>query len=1521
MDVYVHGRRNGTSVSDSLWIIGGVTTVGTTGDSYFDFELYQSRITQSGSQFINVGPDEGHTAWTFNPNGTISSPGDLIVAASFSNTGLNSLEVRIWVKRTDVTGPNAVTPQRFNFTGVIDGGSSNSTYVYATISPKPGSGTIYTGFVNTAPTTASPWGQITSTENYTSDYSTNQLLEFSLNLTALGVDPGQIAGRTACDPAFQRFMAKTRSSSSFTSELKDYAGPNDFLGFPAATLDLGSNRVLCESEYPATVTVNVTNTSEYSNPTLSWTASNGGSISGTTSGTAITALTPGTYTVTAISYPGCPNIDQKSINLSIKPTPVINSSTPVSQSVCNNQATAPVSFTSGATLSGSPTSFTGTITYNYSNPDPTIGLPASATGLTSVPSFNAVNSGTATKTVVITVTPVLNGCLGTPVSLTYTIFPTPTVNAVTSATYCAGATVPAINFSSPTAGTVFSYTSTTNIGFGTTGSGNINSFTAVNTTTAPITATVTVRASINGCVGPAQLFTIRVNPSPTVNAISSVTYCHGATASPIVFGSNIVGSTFSYTSTANVGFATTASSTTGIASFVASNTTTAPISATVTVVATATGCSGPAQTFTVTVYPRPTVNAVTSATYCAGATVPAINFSSPVAGATFSYTSTADIGFGTTGTGNINSFTAINNSTAPVTATITVVASSGGCAGAAQTFTIRVNPSPVVGAISSVTYCNGATASAIPFNSSLSGTTFVYTSSANVGFPTSGTTTTGISSFVATNTTTAPITATVNVVGTANGCSGSAQVFTITVYPTPTVNAVTSATYCAGATVPAINFNSPVAGATFSYTSTADIGFGTAGTGNISSFTAINNTTAPITATITVVASANGCAGTPQTFTIRVNPSPVVSSVGSVTYCNGATASAINFSSPTAGTVFNYTSTVNVGFGTSGTGNIASFTAVNAGVSPVVALLTVTGTANGCTGPATSFSVTVNPSPVVNSVNNLTVCNGASVSAIPFSSPTAGTTFSYTVSNNIGFTTTATSVTGIASFVASNTTATPINATVTVVGTANGCSGPAQTFTIQVNPSPAVNTTATSATYTNGAIVPSITFTSATTGATFTYTSSVDIGFGTSGSGNIPSFTATNGTLTRLTATISVTATAAGCAGPATSLTITVLPNPPVANPDASTTAQGTPVSTTVLANDFANGNAGFPASTANVSVTVTSGPLHGSAVPQGNGTILYTPAAGYSGPDSYTYTICSITEPNLCATTTVSLQVIGAISAVPDASTTAQGTSVTTVVLSNDVVNSQPASATNVTVSVTTQPAHGTAVVNPSTGAVVYTPAAGYSGLDSYTYTICSTVQPSLCATTTVSLTVVGAISAQPDNSTTAQGTPVTTVVLANDNVNGSPASATNVTVSVTTQPAHGTAVVNPSTGEVVYTPAAGYSGLDSYTYTICSTVQPSLCATTTVSLTVVGAISAQPDNSTTAQGTPVTTVVLANDNVNGSPASATNVTVSVTTQPAHGTAVVNPSTGEVVYTPAAGYSGPDSYTYTICSTVQPSL
>jgi hypothetical protein len=38
----------------------------------------------------------------------------------------------------------------------------------------------------------------------------------------------------------------------------------------------------------------------------------------------------------------------------------------------------------------------------------------------------------------------------------------------------------------------------------------------------------------------------------------------------------------------------------------------------------------------------------------------------------------------------------------------------------------------------------------------------------------------------------------------------------------------------------------------------------------------VNTGSTPVTATISVTPSANGCPGTPQTFTITVNPTPTV---------------------------------------------------------------------------------------------------------------------------------------------------------------------------------------------------------------------------------------------------------------------------------------------------------------------------------------------------------------------------------------------------------------------------------------------------------------------------------------------------------------------------------------------------------------------------------------------------------------------------------------------------------------------
>ena len=95
---------------------------------------------------------------------------------------------------------------------------------------------------------------------------------------------------------------------------------------------------------------------------------------------------------------------------------------------------------------------------------------------------------------------------------------------------------------------------------------------------------------------------------------------------------------------------------------------------------------------------------------------------------------------------------------------------------------------------------------------------------------------------------------------------------------------------------------------------------------------------------------------------MKVNPIPSVNSVSNVSVCNNANGSAINFGSNVAGATYSWTSTANIGFGTSGTGNIPAYTATGA---PVTATVSVTAAASGCSGPVRNFTITVNPLPGV----------------------------------------------------------------------------------------------------------------------------------------------------------------------------------------------------------------------------------------------------------------------------------------------------------------------------------------------------------------------------------------------------------------------------------------------------------------------------------------------------------------------------------------------------------------------------
>ena len=208
-----------------------------------------------------------------------------------------------------------------------------------------------------------------------------------------------------------------------------------------------------------------------------------------------------------------------------------------------------------------------------------------------------------------------------------------TVN-VSNQTVCAGASVPSIIFSSDVQGAVFSWSRTNEaIGLGiNSGTGNIPAFNAMNSGTTPLTATFSVVASItnNGvtCTGTPVQFTVTVNPSPTINAISNKTACAGASVPSVVFSSNIPGATFSWSRTNEAIGLGINSGTGNIPAFTAINSGITPLTATFSAVASFTNngvtCTGTPIQFTITVNPfsTPSVSiGVSSNPICLGTTI------------------------------------------------------------------------------------------------------------------------------------------------------------------------------------------------------------------------------------------------------------------------------------------------------------------------------------------------------------------------------------------------------------------------------------------------------------------------------------------------------------------------------------------------------------------------------------------------------------------------------------------------------------------------------------------------------------------------------------------------------------------------------------------------------------------------------------------------------------------------------------------------------------------------------------
>lgn len=728
---------------------------------------------------------------------------------------------------------------------------------------------------------------------------------------------------------------------------------------------------------------------------------------------------------------------------------------------------------------------------------------------------------------------------------TITIGTPPVITVPTNTTVCAGATIPAAVFTTVPTGATFTWTnSNTNIGLAASGNANIDAFTATNATSTPITATITVTPTLNGCVGAAASYTITVDPTPTLTAVTSQTVCANANTTAITYTVAPVASTIDWTNS-NTAIGLGASGTGDIASFTGTNAGSTVISGNFVATPTFNGCIGTPRNFTVTINPIPSIPAITSQTVCATANTTAINFNPTPATATINWTnSNGTIGVGTTGAGNIAAFAGVNAGSTAVTGNFAATPTLNGCTGTAQNFTITVNPTPTLTAITSQTVCANANTTVITFNPNPATATVGWTNSNGaIGVGTTGTG--NIAAFTGINAGSTAVTGNFAATPTENGCTGAAQNFTITVNPIPSIPAITSQTVCANANTTTINFNPTPATATVNWTnSNGAIGVGATGAGNIAAFTGINAGSSPVTGNFVATPTENGCTGTAQNFTITVNHIPTIPAVTSQTVCATANTAAINFNPTPATATVNWTnSNGTIGVGTNGTGTIAAFAGVNAGSTPATGNFVATPTENGCTGTAQNFTITVNPTPTLAAITSQTVCANANTAAITFNPTPATATVNWTNSNGaIGIGTSGTG--NIASFAGINTGSTAAVGNFSATPTENGCTGAAQNFSVTINPLPTL-TAVTSQTVCPGTNTDAINFVSNPIGATVSWTNSnTNIGIGASGNGDIGAFAGTNTGLTALTGNFSATPTLNTCVGTPITFSITVNPLP-----------------------------------------------------------------------------------------------------------------------------------------------------------------------------------------------------------------------------------------------------------------------------------------------------------------------------------------------------------------------------------------
>jgi hypothetical protein len=323
------------------------------------------------------------------------------------------------------------------------------------------------------------------------------------------------------------------------------------------------------------------------------------------------------------------------------------------------------------------------------------------------------------------------------------------------------------------------------------------------------------------------------------------------------------------------------------------------------------------------------------------------------------------------------------------------------------------------------------------------------------------------------------------------------------------------------------------------------------------------------------------------------------------------------------------------------------------------------------------------------------------------------------------------------------------------------------------------------------------------------------------------------------------------------------------------------------------------------LTAVVVDGPGNGQVAVNEDGSFTYTPNADFTGTDSFTFYITDGFDNTDTATATIT--VFDSTPVAGDVSYQMNATDTLTVDAPNGVLsNASDPLGNPLSAVVVNGPSNGQLTLNDD-GSFVYTPNADFTGTDTFTFQATDGTFTSAPATATITVNPLAPVAGDVSYQVLQNG------VLNVDAPNGVLSNASDplgnpLSAVVVDGPSNGQLTLN-NDGSFTYTPNAGFSGTDTFTFQATDGTSNSATATATVLVTdptpIAGGVSYQVAANSVLTVTAPNGVLQSATDPFGNPLSAV-----VVNGPTNGQLTLN-GDGSFTYTPNSGFSGTDTFTF----------